>query len=246
VEEPVRPETALLAVEDLRAGYAGVEVLRGVSFRLAPGTITAVVGPNGAGKSTLLRAIFGRAHVSGGSVRFQGRSIANAPPGTIRRLGISYVAQGRCNFPRMTVRENLEMGAFIRRDPGVAADLAAVLDRFPVLREKATARAGDLSGGQQQLLEMAMGALSRPALLLLDEPSMGLAPTTLAAVFDAIRALHAGGTAILLVEQNARKALEAADRGLVMELGALRHDGPAADLLADPRVRGLYLGSTGS
>jgi branched-chain amino acid transport system ATP-binding protein len=236
-------EPPLLEVADLRAGYDGVEVLRGLSFRLAPGSLTAVVGPNGAGKSTLLRALFGRVRVTAGGVRFRGEPITGLPPGAVRRRGISYVAQGRCNFPRMTVRENLEMGAFIRgADPGVTADLAAVLDRFPVLRERASARAGDLSGGQQQLLEMAMGVLSRPALLLLDEPSMGLAPATLAALFDAIRGLHRAGTAVLLVEQNARKALETADHGLVLELGALRYDAPAAALLADPRVRALYLG----
>ncbi len=232
----------LLEVDGLRAGYDGVEILRDVSFRLDGGTVTAIVGPNGAGKSTLLRALFGRVPPAAGSVRFRGRPIGGLPPRQIRQLGVSYVAQGRCNFPRMTVRENLEMGAYVRRDPGVAGDLAALLERFPVLGEKARRRAGDLSGGEQQLLEMAMGVLSRPALLLLDEPSMGLAPATQTAVFDTIRALHRDGVTVLLVEQNARKALELADRGLVMELGAIRFDAPAGELLGDPRVRALYVG----
>jgi branched-chain amino acid transport system ATP-binding protein len=236
------PEIPVLEVEDLRGGYDEVEVLRGVTFALMPHTVTAVIGPNGAGKSTLLRAIYGRLRLSAGAVRLRGDVITGLSPGELRRRGLAYVAQGRCNFPMMSVRENLEMAAFIRRDGRVQTDIERCFDRFPLLRRHARRRAGDLSGGQQQLLELVMGLLAEPTLLLVDEPSMGLAPAAIADVWTTLAEIRSAGTTILLVEQNARKALELADRGLVLDLGEVRHSAPAAALLADPAVRRMYLG----
>ena len=237
-----RAGAPVLEVEGLRGGYDGVEVLRGVTFALVPHTVTAVIGPNGAGKSTLLRAIYGRLRLSAGIVRLRGEAITGRSPAELRRRGLAYVAQGRCNFPMMTVRENLEMAAFIRRDARVQADIEGCLARFPLLRQHARRRAGDLSGGQQQLLELVMGLLGEPVVLLVDEPSMGLAPAALAEVWAALAEIRASGATILLVEQNARKALELADRGLVLDLGEIRHAAPAAALLVDPAVRRMYLG----
>jgi branched-chain amino acid transport system ATP-binding protein len=239
---PVRADLPLLEVEGLRGGYDGVDILRGLTFALMPHTVTAVIGPNGAGKSTLLRAIYGRLRLSAGTVRLRGDAISGLPPGELRRRGLAYVAQGRCNFPMMTVRENLEIGAFVRRDARVGADVEACLTRFPLLAEHARRRAGDLSGGQQQLLELAMGLLGEPVVMLVDEPSMGLAPAAVAEVWATLAEIRRAGTTILLVEQNARKALELADRGLVLDLGEVRRDAPAAALLDDPEVRRLYLG----
>jgi len=232
----------LLEVRELRAGYGELEVLRGISFTLLPGTITAVIGPNGAGKSTLLRVLFGRLPSASGQIMLAGEPLAALTPARARRRGLSYVAQGRCNFPLMSVRENLEMAGYLRRDRDLARDIDRLMDRFPLLRARAAARAGDLSGGQQQLLELAMGLLSHPLLLLVDEPSMGLAPATMGMVFETIREINASGTTVLLVEQNARRALEIAHRGLVMDLGTIRYDAPAEQLLRDPRVSALYLG----
>jgi ABC-type branched-subunit amino acid transport system ATPase component len=239
---PVTADAPVLEVEGLRGGYDDVEVLRGVTFTLRPHTVTAVIGPNGAGKSTLLRAIYGRLRLTAGAVRLRGDIISGLSPGELRRRGLAYVAQGRCNFPMMSVRENLEMAAFIRRDTRVPADIEGCFDRFPLLRRHARRRAGDLSGGQQQLLELVMGLLAEPTLLLVDEPSMGLAPTAIGEVWATLADIRRTGTTILLVEQNARKALELADRGLVLDLGEVRHAAPAAELLADPTVRRMYLG----
>ena len=241
-DSPAPPGAPVLEVESLRGGYDDVEVLRGVTFALMPHTVTAVIGPNGAGKSTLLRAIYGRLYLAAGVVRLGGDVISGLSPGELRRRGLAYVAQGRCNFPMMTVRENLEMAAFIRRDARVDRDIERSFDRFPLLRHHARRRAGDLSGGQQQLLELVMGLLAEPTLLLVDEPSMGLAPAAIAEVWATLAEIRRAGTTILLVEQNARKALELADRGLVLDLGEVRRDAPAAALLDDPEVRRLYLG----
>jgi ABC-type branched-subunit amino acid transport system ATPase component len=237
-----RPDAPVLEVEGLCGGYDGVDILRGVTFALMPHTVTAVIGPNGAGKSTLLRAIYGRLRLSAGAVRLRGDAITGLPPGELRCRGLAYVAQGRCNFPLMTVRENLEMGTFARRDARVPADVEACLARFPLLREHAHRPAGDLSGGQQQLLELAMGLLGEPVVLLVDEPSMGLAPVAIAEVWATLTEIRRAGTTLLLVEQNARKALELADRGLVLDLGEVRRDASAAALLVDPEVRRMYLG----
>jgi branched-chain amino acid transport system ATP-binding protein len=239
---PVPSDASVLEVERLCGGYDGVDILRGVTFALKPHTVTAVIGPNGAGKSTLLRAIYGRLRLSAGAVRLRGDAITGLPPGELRRRGLAYVAQGRCNFPLMTVRENLEMSTLARRDGRVQADVEACLARFPLLGEHARRRAGDLSGGQQQLLELATGLLGEPVVLLVDEPSMGLAPVAIAEVWATLTEIRRTGTTILLVEQNARKALELADRGLALDLGEVRRDAPAAALLVDPEVRRMYLG----
>ena len=232
----------VLEVQDLEAGYGGLQVLHGVSATIRPGTITCAIGPNGAGKSTFLRALAGLVGWRRGTIRFRGEDIAACAPGAVLARGISLVPQGRCNFPLMTVRENLEMGAYTRRDARVAEDLAAAEARFPVLQRRRRVLAGNLSGGEQQILEMAMALLLRPALLLLDEPSLGLAPGPMMQVFAEVRRLAAEGTTVLMVEQNARSGLEISDQALVFELGRLRLAGAGREILADPEVRRLYLG----
>jgi ABC-type branched-subunit amino acid transport system ATPase component len=232
----------LLALEDVRAGYEEVEVLRGVSVRVARGTIVSIIGANGAGKSTLLRTVFGLVPARAGRVVFAGEDITNRPPVEVLRRGIAFCPQGRCNFPAMSVEENLEMGAWTRRDPDVRRDREALLDRFPLLREKRRALAGTLSGGQQQILEMALALLVHPRLLLVDEPSLGLDPRMVEVVFETIERINREGTTVLMVEQNAKKALGVSHRGFVLELGANRFEGTGRDLLDNPDVRQHYLG----
>jgi ABC-type branched-subunit amino acid transport system ATPase component len=232
----------LLALADVRAGYAEVEVLRGVSVAVDTGQIVSIIGANGAGKSTLLRTVFGMVWPTGGSIRFDRHEIAGRAPVDILRLGVSYVPQGRCNFPAMSVEENLEMGAYLRSDDKVAHDIEALMERFPVLRDKRRAMAGVLSGGQQQVLEMAMALVMHPRLLLVDEPSLGLDPRMVETVFETIRAINQEGTTILMVEQNAKQALAISHRGFVLELGQNRFEGTGQALLNDPGVRQHYLG----
>lgn len=235
-------EDALLALTDVRAGYAEVEVLRGVSLRVRAGHIVSIIGANGAGKSTLLRTVFGMVRPTSGRILFAGQDMGGAPPLDVLRRGVGYVPQGRCNFPAMTVAENLEMGAYLRNDAGVAADIDATMARFPMLRDKHRALAGTLSGGQQQILEMAMALLLHPKLLLVDEPSLGLDPKMVEQVFETIVAINGEGTTVLMVEQNARKALGVSHRAFVLELGRNRFEGSGRDLLDDPEVRRHYLG----
>ena len=232
----------LLALREVRAGYEEVEVLRGVSVDVRAGEIVSIIGANGAGKSTLLRTVFGMVRARSGSIRFDGREIAGHPPVAILGAGISYVPQGRCNFPAMTVEENLEMGAYTRADGEVRRDIARTMARFPILGDKRRAPAGTLSGGQQQILEMAIALLLHPKLLLVDEPSLGLDPRMVAAVFDTILAINREGTTVLMVEQNARKALSISHRAFVLELGRNRFEGTGRALLDDPEVRQHYLG----
>ena len=232
----------LLELDGVRAGYDEVEVLRGVSLRVRAGHIVSIIGANGAGKSTLLRTIFGMIRPQAGRIRFAGEEIAGRRPVDLLARGIAYVPQGRCNFPAMTVEENLEMGAWTRDDAHVRRDIAAMLARFPLLAEKRAALAGTLSGGQQQILELAMALLVHPRLLLVDEPSLGLDPSMMEAVFDTLVAMNRGGATVLMVEQNARKALSVSDRGFVLELGRNRFEGTGQELLHDPEVRAHYLG----
>jgi ABC-type branched-subunit amino acid transport system ATPase component len=232
----------LLALEEVVAGYEEVEVLRGVSVDVVAGEIVCIIGANGAGKSTLLRTVFGMVTPRAGSIRLAGEEIGGRPPVDVLRRGIGYVPQGRCNFPAMTVEENLEMGAYLRRDAGVRGDIEALLARFPVLATKRGAAAGTLSGGQQQILEMAISLLLKPRLLLVDEPSLGLDPRMVETVFDTILEINRQGTTILMVEQNARKALSVSHRGFVLELGRNRFEGTGRALLDDPDVRQHYLG----
>lgn len=231
---------SLLDATGLRAGYDGGEVLHGVDLAVERGEVVAVVGSNGAGKSTAFRTLFGLLDPDAGRVEFDGNDVTGADPDELLDRGLCYVPQGRSTFPEMTVAENLEMSGYPLDDP--ADRIERVYDRFPVLREKRAEKAKTLSGGQQQMLEMAGGLVMEPDLLLLDEPSLGLAPKIVDRVFDRIDALNADGTSFLLIEQNARRALEAADRGYVMDGGIVELAGPADELLADGEVRRLYLG----
>ena len=232
----------VLELHDVVAGYDEVEVLRGVSLSVRAGEIVAIIGANGAGKSTLLRTIFGLLAPRAGDIRFAGEEIGGRSPVEVLKRGIGYVPQGRCNFPAMTVEENLQMGAYLRRDDRVREDIEAVLGRFPVLEGRRASPAGTLSGGQQQILEMAMALLLRPRLLLIDEPSLGLDPRMVETVFTTIAEISRDGTTILMVEQNARKALSVSDRGFVLELGKNRFEGTGQALLGNPEVRQHYLG----
>ncbi len=234
--------TSLLRFEQLSAGYQEVLVLQGMTFELPPGKITAVIGPNGAGKSTLLRTIYGLTTVTEGKVVFGGEDITHLPPIARLARGIVLVPQGRSNFPAMTVLENLLMATYTRHDPEVQRDIEGIMARFSVLRAKRRVLAGNLSGGEQQILEMAMGLLLRPRLMLVDEPSMGLAPTMMDYIFEAITEIARDGMTTLMVEQNAAKALEVSYWALVLDLGRKRFEGPAAEIAANPQVRQLYLG----
>jgi len=226
----------------LSAGYGEIEVLHKVSLDVPSGRITTIIGPNGAGKSTLLRALFGFVRVTSGRVLLNGEDVTNAPTITLLRKGIAYVGQGRVNFPAMTVEENLEMGAYVRNDPGVREEVSRLMARFPVLATKRREMAGDLSGGEQQVLEMAMALMLRPRLLLLDEPSLGLAPLMVRSVLEAVREINSVGATILMVEQNAAQALDISDHAVVLDLGRKRKEGPADAILRDPDVKRLYLG----
>ena len=232
----------LLELHSVVAGYEEVEVLRGVSLAVRAGEIACIIGANGAGKSTLLRTVFGMVVPRAGSIQFAGEEIGGRPSTDVLRRGLAYVPQGRCNFPVMSVEENLEMGAYLRRDARARDDIEALLARFPMLATKRRDPAGTLSGGQQQILEMAIVLLLQPRLLMVDEPSLGLDPRMVEIVFDTILAINREGTTILMVEQNAKKALSVSQRGFVLELGRNRFEGTGADLLDNPDVRRHYLG----
>jgi ABC-type branched-subunit amino acid transport system ATPase component len=236
------PSDAVLEVSDYVTGYGESDIVRGVSFRVRPGEIACIIGPNGAGKSTLLRGIFGLLPARAGRIRLDGTDITALPSGERLRRGMSFVPQGRCNFPAMTVRENLEMGAFIRSDAEVGRDIEAVMDKFPLLREKARALAGGLSGGEQQILEMGRALLLRPSLVLLDEPSLGLAPRMTGLVFEKIRDINHDGTTVVIVEQNARRALAISGHAIVLELGQKRFEGTGEEIAQNEQVKQLYLG----
>jgi branched-chain amino acid transport system ATP-binding protein len=233
----------LLKVEGVRAGYGLIEVLKGISLEVGEGEIVTVIGANGAGKTTTLMTISGVVKVRDGQVRFADREIAGMPAHEIMRLGICQSPEGRKIFPRLTVLENLEMGAFTRRDKaGIQADLEKSFTLFPILKERMNQTGGTLSGGEQQMLAIARALMGRPKLLLLDEPSLGLAPLIVLRIFEVVRELNKQGMSILLVEQNARLALKLAHRGYVMETGEITMSGPAATLLQDPRIKDAYLG----
>jgi ABC-type branched-subunit amino acid transport system ATPase component len=236
-------DAPLLELTDVRAGYEDVDVLRGVALRVRPGDIVSIIGANGAGKSTLLRTVFGLVPVRGGSIRFAGHEIAARSSIDILRRGVSYVPQGRCNFPAMSVEENLEMGAYLRDDAHVRRDIERTMERFPMLAGKRHAPAGTLSGGQQQILEMALALLLHPRLLLIDEPSLGLDPRMVDVVFETIVGINREGATVLMVEQNAKQALGISHRAFVLELGRNRFEGTGQELLNDPDVRRHYLGS---
>jgi ABC-type branched-subunit amino acid transport system ATPase component len=235
----------MLELRNVYAGYGGGDVLQGVDLLVAKGSITCIVGPNGAGKSTVLRAVSGLLKPRQGQITFNGQSIAGMSPRQILGLGIVQVAQNHSLFPQMTVRENVRLGAFIVNDPRLVEQrLRQVEQMFPVVKERADDKAGSLSGGQQRLVEFARSLMLDPALILLDEPSMGLDPKTLKQVFDTIRTMHTSGRTILLVEQNARAGLAASTRGVVMESGRVRLEGSHQEILNNPEITHLYLGGT--
>jgi branched-chain amino acid transport system ATP-binding protein len=232
----------IMVLDDVYAGYGDVEILKGVTCSIKRNSIICIIGANGAGKSTLLKTIFGILKTRRGQINFDGKNIVGLSPEKVLRLGISYVPQGRCNFPGMSVKENLEMGAYIRKDSEISLDIDALCDKFPILQEKINEMAGNLSGGQQQILEMAMALILHPKLLLVDEPSLGLSPIMTGQIMKTIQEISATGTSVIMVEQNAKQALETANYAFVLELGRNWLDGPSEIILNDHRVRMHYLG----
>ncbi|EFL26950.1 branched-chain amino acid ABC transporter, ATP-binding protein [Streptomyces himastatinicus ATCC 53653] len=235
--------TALLEVEDLRVAYGKIEAVKGISFSVEAGQVVTLIGTNGAGKTTTLRTLSGLLTPLGGAIRFNGKPLSGVPAHKIVALGLAHSPEGRHIFPRLTIAENLQLGAFLRKDAdGIAADIRKVYDLFPILGERRTQAAGTLSGGEQQMLAMGRALMSRPKLLMLDEPSMGLSPIMMQKIMQTIAELKAQGTTILLVEQNAQAALSLADHGHVMEIGKIVLSGSGETLLHDESVRKAYLG----
>jgi len=233
----------MLKVEDIHCGYDSVPVIFGVSLEVAEGELVAIVGANGAGKSTTMRAIAGLMHPTRGRITFMGEDITRTPAHTTLRKGISFVPEGRRLFAKLTVRQNLELGAFIEKDrQAVAGRLEEVYQLFPLLEERSGQTAETLSGGEQQMCAIARGLMSRPRLLLLDELSLGLMPTLVEKVINAVVEINRRGTTVLLVEQMVQEALEVADRGYVIQTGKIVQSGPARELLESPEVRKAYLG----
>lgn len=236
----------VLRVEDLRAGYGHVEVLRGVSLHVDRGELVTVIGANGAGKSTLLKSIVGMVSPWSGRVAFDGNDISRMTPEKAVRAGVALVPEGRLLFGAMSVEENLELGAYVKRGGESAQAMARVCELFPVLAERRSQSAATLSGGEQQMLAVGRALMSTPRVLLLDEPSLGLAPRVIAEIFSALDVLRESGMTILLVEQDARLALKHADRGYVMRTGEVALEGSSAALLANDDVRLIYLGGWGN
>jgi branched-chain amino acid transport system ATP-binding protein len=235
----------LLELKDIHAYYGNIHALKGPSLQVNQGEVVTLIGSNGAGKTTILRTIQGLLRPRQGSIRFAGQALESLPTEAIVRLGISQSPEGRLIFPRMTVLENLEMGAFSRRDPiGIQQDIERVLTLFPRLKERIGQKGGTLSGGEQQMLAIARALMARPRLLLLDEPSMGLAPMLVTQIFSIIRDINNQGTTVLLVEQNARMALAVAHRGYVLQTGQIVLTGTAKVLQSNEMVRKAYLGET--
>ena len=232
----------ILNVEDINVYYGSIHAVKGVSFQVNQGEIVTLIGANGAGTSTTLNTISGLLHSKTGSITFMGEALNKYPCHKIVSKGLAMVPEGRRIFLQMTVEENLEMGAFTQPNAGVDADLERVFDQFPRLKERRRQIAGTLSGGEQQMLAMGRALMSHPTLLMLDEPSMGLAPILVEQIFDIIKDLHKAGTTILLVEQNAQAALSVADRGYVLETGRIVTSGTGHELLESPAIKKAYLG----
>ncbi len=232
----------LLKVSGLKVAYGGIQAVKGVSFEVRQGELVSLIGANGAGKTTTLKAITGTQPAAAGEIEFMGKSIKGQGAWNLVKQGLVMVPEGRGVFSRMTIVENLQMGAFVRSDGEVAADIDKVFGIFPRLKERAAQLAGTMSGGEQQMLAMGRALMARPKVLLLDEPSMGLSPIMVDKIFEVVNDIHKQGTTVLLVEQNASRALGLANRGYVMESGEITMDGEAKKLLADPRVRAAYLG----
>jgi branched-chain amino acid transport system ATP-binding protein len=235
--------TPMLELRGLRVAYGGIQAVKGVDLEVHAGELVALIGANGAGKTTTLNAITGGLRPAAGEIRYLGEPITGGNAFGLVDRGLAMVPEGRGVFARMTITENLQMGAYVRRDrDGVQADLGQMFETFPRLRERANQLAGTLSGGEQQMLAMARALMSRPRLLLLDEPSMGLSPMMVERIFEVIRSVAAQGVTILLVEQNAKLALQGASRAYVMDSGQITMSGEARAMLDDPRVRAAYLG----
>ena len=232
----------MLKIDDIHVYYGAIHAIKGVSFEVGEGEIVALIGANGAGKSTILKTISGLMHPRSGSITFCGQDISHTDAYKLLRTGLAHVPEGRRIFLQMTVQENLEMGAYTQKAGNLAEDLEDVYARFPRLRERRRQIAGTLSGGEQQMLAMSRALMSHPKLMMLDEPSMGLAPILVDQIFAIIKELHKAGTTILLVEQNARKALQIADRAYVLETGNITLSGTGAELSSSDAVRKAYLG----
>jgi branched-chain amino acid transport system ATP-binding protein len=232
----------MLEVDDIHTAYGSIEALKGVSLKVEEGEVVTLIGSNGAGKSTTLRSISGLTPPRTGSITFRGEEISTMPAQEIVRLGISQSPEGRHCFQRMTVRENLELGAYLRRDANIAGDLDRVFDLFPRLKEREKQKAGTMSGGEQQMLAMGRALMAEPQLLLLDEPSMGLAPILVDRIYETVREINKQGTTILLVEQNANYALDVSTRGYVLETGKVVLADKSAALRENPEVQNAYLG----
>ena len=239
----VTPVKTLLRVTGLKVAYGGIQAVKGVSFEVHEGELVSLIGPNGAGKTTTLKAITGTQASAGGEIEFMGRSIRGQGPWDLVKQGLVMVPEGRGVFARMTIVENLQMGAFVRNDlKEIAGDIERVFAIFPRLKERRNQLAGTMSGGEQQMLAMGRALMARPKVLLMDEPSMGLSPIMVDKIFEVVSDIHQQGTTILLVEQNASRALQLASRGYVMDSGEVTMQGIASELLADPKVRAAYLG----
>ena len=234
---------ALLEVKDLSVYYGVIQALKGISFEVNEGEVIALIGANGAGKTTILHAVSGLLSPKAGSINFEGNDLTKTPAHKIVSMGMSHVPEGRRVFSQLTVYENLKLGAFTRKDSAeIEETLQSVYQRFPRLEERKKQFAGTLSGGEQQMLAMGRALMSRPKIILMDEPSMGLSPIMVTQIFDIIKSISASGTTVLLVEQNARKALSIADRGYVLETGKIVLEGKAGELLDDDTIKKAYLG----
>ena len=234
--------TAILKISGLKVAYGGIQAVKGVSFEVRQGELVSLIGANGAGKTTTLKAVTGTQPVAAGDIEFMGRAIKGQGAWDLVKQGLVMVPEGRGTFTRMTITENLQMGAFVRSDNEIDADIDKVFGIFPRLKERRDQLAGTMSGGEQQMLAMGRALMARPKVLLLDEPSMGLSPIMVDKIFEVVNEIHSQGVTILLVEQNASRALQLANRGYVMESGVVSMTGSGQDLLTDPKVRGAYLG----
>jgi len=233
----------LLKVKGLKVAYGGIQAVKGIDFEVNEGELVTLIGSNGAGKTTTMKAITGMLPLNEGEIEYLGQSIRGRGAWDLVRQGLAMVPEGRGVFTRMSITENLQMGAHIRTDkPGIAADMEKVFTTFPRLKERRDQLAGTLSGGEQQMLAMGRALMSRPKVLLMDEPSMGLSPIMVDKIFEVVREVSAQGVTIFLVEQNASRALQIADRGYVMESGLITMSGGAREMLSDPKVRAAYLG----
>jgi branched-chain amino acid transport system ATP-binding protein len=232
----------LLKVSGLKVAYGGIQAVKGVDFEVHEGELVSLIGANGAGKTTTLKAVTGLQTVAAGDIQYLGKSIRGQGPWDLARQGLVMIPEGRGTFTRMTIVENLQMGAYNRDDAEIDADIEKVFGIFPRLKERALQLAGTMSGGEQQMLAMGRALMAKPKVLLLDEPSMGLSPIMVDKIFEVIETIHGQGTTILLVEQNASRALALANRGYVMESGEVTMEGPGQQLLDDPQVRAAYLG----